>query len=284
MVSSRWVALSSGDLNAEGREGDKKDVIVYLQRHRFLPDDVDTNTIDLKPALKAFQQSGGLQTTGVFDDTTAELMNTPTCSYSNTGGPLAFALLGPKWDHTEVTWRIDNWSTKISNADALATFSSSFAKWANVTPLTFRQVGQGQSADIRIRFARQDHGDGANNAFDGKGKVLAHAWGPGNGDNNIAGDAHFDEDENWTPEYLSKVSLHEFGHSLGLDHSNITTAVMYKFFNNQDILQPDDITGIQSLYGPRTKGWFNFQVDSSNTVVAESDIVAVSRIPDSMEV
>ncbi|KAK3936180.1 Matrixin-domain-containing protein [Diplogelasinospora grovesii] len=284
MSSAAWSVPKPGDLNQEGRLDDKTNVLRYLQRRGFLPGDADVQSADFKTALEAFQQSGGLPKTGVYDEATAKLMDTPCCGYKNHGGPLGFATLGAKWDHFEVTWRVDNWSSKISNADAVAAFNSSFGRWATVTPLTFRQVFAGQPCDIRIRFATGNHGDGANNAFDGVGKVLAHAWGPGNGDGNIMGDAHFDDAETWTLDYLSKVSLHEFGHSLGLDHSSIGTAVMYAYFNNQPNLQPDDITGIQSLYGPRAKGWFNFTLDASNTVAHGSDMAAVSRIKDSMEV
>lgn len=48
------------------------------------------------------------------------------------------------------------------------------------------------------------------------------------------------------------MALHEFGHSLGLEHSNVRESVMYPwykgFFENIE-LTSDDIRGIQALYG-----------------------------------
>ena len=43
------------------------------------------------------------------------------------------------------------------------------------------------------------------------------------------------------------------GHSFALDHTNDSTAVMYAELLKQKsevILKPDDIEGIQALYGP----------------------------------
>lgn len=119
--------------------------------------------------------------------------------------------------------------------------------------------------------------------FDGPDGTLAHAFGPSQG---IGGDAHFDDDENFIFRsgrgelsfstlfdrillsgqgadgfvsfciigyILFLVAAHEFGHSLGLDHSNVRGALMYPLYSykNPDtfVLPQDDVRGIQSLYG-----------------------------------
>ena len=52
---------------------------------------------------------------------------------------------------------------------------------------------------------------------------------------------------------LQAVATHEFGHALGLDHTPITAAVMFASITAGDTskrhLHPDDIAGVQSLYG-----------------------------------
>lgn len=77
----------------------------------------------------------------------------------------------------------------------------------------------------------------------------------------FGGDAHFDASENWSINSyrgtnLFQVAAHEFGHSLGLSHSDVRQALMAPFYRGYDPifnLDTDDIQGIQALYGKKTR-------------------------------
>ena len=73
----------------------------------------------------------------------------------------------------------------------------------------------------------------------------------------LSGDAHFDDDETFTTGEIRGVNLdwvavHEFGHSLGLEHSNVRGSIMYPWYQGYKPnikLTDDDILGIQGIYG-----------------------------------
>ncbi|XP_055313024.1 matrix metalloproteinase-2-like isoform X2 [Sitodiplosis mosellana] len=131
--------------------------------------------------------------------------------------------------------------------------------WSRGSRLTFQEV-YSKDADIQVLFARRHHGDGYD--FDGPGSVLAHAFYPGTG---RGGDAHFDEEEKWilSPNEgdgtnLLGVAVHEFGHSLGLGHSSVESAIMFPWYHGYQKykeLPEDDRLAIQQIYGSRQKIW-----------------------------
>jgi hypothetical protein len=79
--------------------------------------------------------------------------------------------------------------------------------WEHNSNLKFREAhpNDANNADIRIDFARLDHGDGFE--FTGPSGTLAHAFPPGK---NIGGDVHMDNDEKWDIEDGNKGDVSFF--------------------------------------------------------------------------
>ncbi|XP_041657056.1 matrix metalloproteinase-18-like [Cheilinus undulatus] len=207
----------------------------------------------LNKKLAEMQRFFGLQITGYIDADTMAMMKKPRCGVPDTNiGQFSTFGNNLKWQTNSLTYRIENYTPDMSVAEVDDSIQKALDVWAKVTPLRFTRIYSG-TADIMISFGRTSHGDFY--PFDGPGGTLAHAFAPSNG---IGGDAHFDEDETFTFRsqtgyVLFVVAAHEFGHSLGLSHSNDPGALMYPTYSyrNPDtfVLPRDDVKGIQSLYG-----------------------------------
>ncbi|XP_020667501.3 stromelysin-1 [Pogona vitticeps] len=201
--------------------------------------------------IKEMQEFMGLEVTGSLDSRTLEAIQKPRCGNPDIG-EFAFFSGQPKWGKKDLTYRILNYTPDMKERDVQNAVEKAFKAWSRVSPLTFSPT-QRDNADIMISFGSRDHGDF--NPFDGPGGTVAHAYAPSTG---IGGDAHFDEDENWTHGLdgtnLYFVAVHEFGHSLGLFHSKDPNAVMFPVYRQPEqtdnVLSQDDIDGIQHLYGP----------------------------------
>ncbi|EFN76651.1 Matrix metalloproteinase-14 [Harpegnathos saltator] len=214
----------------------------------------------LTAAIEEFQAFAGLNITGELNEETARLMATPRCGVKDKVGPAAdgrskrYALQGSRWRTKNLTYQITKYPSGLNNDAVDKEIRTAFNVWSEYTDLTFTQKkGLHNNVHIEIRFEVGEHGDG--DPFDGPGGTLAHAYFPVYG-----GDAHFDDSERWTIRSyrgtnLFQVAAHEFGHSLGLSHSDIKSALMAPFYRGYDphfTLDRDDVDAIQALYGKKT--------------------------------
>lgn len=197
------------------------------------------------------------------------------------GSDKKFNLQGSQWPDTDgdgcvsLTYFFENYTPDLPQNRVRSIIEDAFSKWAAVAPLEFTETNQsGLNNSIDILFASGDHGDG--DPFDGQGGTLAHAFFPAFG-----GDCHFDEDEIWsevtslTGTHFIVTAIHEFGHSLGLLHSDDNSAIMAPFYTpGLDELTQDDINGIQAIYGAgpcnQGGGYCQSQGSDSNSEWIES--------------
>ncbi|ESO98961.1 hypothetical protein LOTGIDRAFT_158923 [Lottia gigantea] len=235
----------------------------YLIKYGYLtPQNPQTGALrteeSVSYALKRLQRMGGVNETGKLDEATKHLMTLRRCGVpDNVGMGIGarrkrYALQGSKWAKKDLTYRTSSYPRGLPTHQVDDQVYKSLEIWSKVTPLTFTRKDYGK-VDLDIKFARRSHGDG--NPFDGRGRTLAHAFFPQYG-----GAAHFDDEEPWSIEVpdgvnLFQVAAHEFGHSLGLAHSDVSTALMAPFYRGYQKyfeLSRDDVGAIQELYGTKS--------------------------------
>ena len=188
---------------------------------------------------------------------------------------LLYATLGGNWtygsritysfapDGTSVGGISSGWYARMSNLGiSEQTWKNEFreaaAVWSAVAGINLVEVSDNGAAfsvagnqqnDSRfgdIRIAGTNQGTG----------VLAGTFlpPPYNG-GTLAGDIVMNTTAAWKVDStydIETVAIHEFGHALGMDHSAISTADMYAYYNGmKQSLTTDDTDGIRSIYGPR---------------------------------
>ncbi|XP_054159286.1 matrix metalloproteinase-14-like [Oppia nitens] len=273
----------------------ENDAMKYLNQFGYMekmPINMTMSSPQMKPILTDYQRFMGIQETGVLDENTMRMMNEPRCGVkdnilSQTLRPYnmklkkrlrRYSLQGSMWQTKNITWKVTQYSTqdnlreKDKHIDKLMKYA--LHEWSKHSGLNFIHERGDKKAMIEIGFKVMDHRDG--NPFDGPGRTLAHAFFP-----QFGGNTHFDDHERWSIDGkrgvdLLSVAVHEFGHALGLGHSDNKDSLMYPTYaGKRSELKKDDINGIQMLYGP------NDQKDTSYLDVNERRIPKVlSSAPD----
>jgi hypothetical protein len=158
-----------------------------------------------------------------------------------------------------------------STSEEIAAVNAALNVWAAVSGFTnLGMVSDGGAAGGAPMVLGGHSGDIRIGAFSFSVGVLAGTFRPGTelmslglGEGQggtIGGDIHMNVGPQWVDEANDLLSdpdidfftvmLHELGHALGLGHSTVTTAVMFpNYTGGQRSLDPDDIAGIQAIYG-----------------------------------
>jgi len=176
-------------------------------------------------------------------------------------GPVgqSVALIDDGWDgpglgSADLQYLFVHVTEKLPADSSEAEITRALEEWAKYAMVSFTPTSNA-AADrtLAILFASGAHSDGY--PFDGPGGVLAHTFYPApTNPESIAGDMHFDDDENWkigADVDVFSLALHEAGHALGLGHSDNPNAVMYPYYHMHTALQTDDIAAIRELYASR---------------------------------
>uniref|UniRef100_A0A4W4DPZ8 Peptidase metallopeptidase domain-containing protein n=1 Tax=Electrophorus electricus TaxID=8005 RepID=A0A4W4DPZ8_ELEEL len=198
----------------------------------------------LSSKLKDMQSFFGLNQTGNLDSYTLAVMQTPRCGVPDVHDYVHSQ--GNRWTKNVLTYSVGRYTSDLPASTVDSLIASALDMWAKVSPLRFIRSFS-QQADIMVEF---EHGDSF--PFDGPKGTLAHAFDPGEG---IGGDVHFDEDELWTAGFNSSASdfaAHEFGHALGLRHSQNPESLMYPTYRarkTHNLLSSEDIMNINVIYG-----------------------------------
>ncbi|XP_042348697.1 matrix metalloproteinase-17b [Plectropomus leopardus] len=262
-------------------EDEGTQLVDWLIKYGYLPPS-DPSTGQLQAwtavtnAVKSMQRFAGLKDTGVVDEETMALMNSPRCSLPDQDIH-SKSLANQKgsnmrrrrraismWTRRNINWRLHSYpsSSNLSRETIRSLVFYALRVWADPTPLEFHEVGSPEAADLQVDFLHGYHGDGY--PFDGAGGAVGHAFFPS--DPARAGGVHLDAEEEWAFRQpasegtdLFTVLVHEFGHALGLTHSSSRHSVMRPYYQGpagdplQYRLGPQDLEHITQLYGKKNQ-------------------------------
>ena len=155
-----------------------------------------------------------------------------------------------------LTYKVVNHGKSLSKAATNKVLKKALGVWEKANSnIKFRKIQKGK-ADIDFQFR------GLGGSEIGRaGCMVGCKWTNGQSScSNQRCEITFDDYENWTDKSghsrrleLLPTAIHEIGHALGLDHSEVRAALMWHAHHDLHggKLHQDDINGIRALYPPR---------------------------------
>ena len=168
---------------------------------------------------------------------------------------------------TELTYSFNDYIFSSSDAARQAKFHLTLSEnyrnlvreamdaWERVSGVRFREVADDPDNDIRIGWSAESDG-----LYGTLG--VATTWtSTGSFGRTLKVALHFDLADRHDLTQFYDTALHEIGHAIGIDHSNVTGVVMsgtpnspYHDQPGRDVLKPDDIAAAQALWGVTPSG------------------------------
>ena len=174
---------------------------------------------------------------------------------------LGYSTAGPTWPSTDVLYYVNATNADISPAAARDAVQQGALAWSTQSDASVQLVYAGSTTATTLER------DGQFNVFfrnesNGSAWASAYWW------SNSAGEIVDSDIVFWDAEktfftgtsgcasggYVEDLATHEFGHSLGIDHSGISGATMQGSYGtcstSQRSLSADDIAAVESIYPP----------------------------------
>ncbi|KAF2679304.1 hypothetical protein K458DRAFT_314456 [Lentithecium fluviatile CBS 122367] len=234
----------------------------WLRHNETIPD------AQFPAAVRRIQKVLREPPTGVYDQHMESVMSRPRCGTIPPYNPdeakgdkdirKRYVIWGPKWDHSPITYRFNNFTADLPADRQKSIVSAAFTQWTKLLPISIAPAAtNAPKADIHVRFMSMGPDETAY-AFT---NMIADGLALSSGLINIT----FNDDYNWSDDRLfAFTATHEIGHALGLSHSRVEDAVMFLYYEGMNRpIHPDDQAAVHTVYGWKNPRWSRIDGNSA---------------------